>query len=261
MVKIIEMSIAEYLFTFADDRTALSDTNIRKASEHGRLFCAKDNDTYLGFICTTMGGGIEEILYAFTKPEFRGRGVFASLAKYIVSIANQDVKVSIHEKNTHFDEMEKLCRRLGFKEDECVHVFILDRESKEAWERFKEHQHYDQCRTFRGRNLLTSYVGSDEETFTEDGWFRTGDLVRVDEDGYLFIYGRSKEMIKLANGENIYPAELESCFNELPFVRDCEVFEDISESGAQSLSLECVLRETELVSLGSDPQAEVTEKL
>ena len=68
----------------------------------------------------------------------------------------------------------------------------------------------------RGPNLMTEYWGNPEATaaaFTEDGWFRTGDLGRVDRDGYFFVEDRKTDMI-VSGGENIYPAELERILAE-----------------------------------------------
>ena len=113
----------------------------------------------------------------------------------------------------------------------------------------------------RGDNMLTCYVGSEETAYTQDGWFRTGDLVTVDEDGFLYITGRIKEVIILDNAENIYPAELEAKFNELPFVRDSLVSEAVAENGKHILELEVVLRESEIPSLGDQPRQTAMEKL
>ncbi|MDE0702224.1 MAG: AMP-binding protein [Rhodospirillaceae bacterium] len=68
----------------------------------------------------------------------------------------------------------------------------------------------------RGPNLMTEYWGDPEATadaFTEDDWFRTGDLGRVDRDGYFFVEDRKTDMI-ISGGENIYPAELERILAE-----------------------------------------------
>ena len=68
----------------------------------------------------------------------------------------------------------------------------------------------------RGPNLMTEYWGNPEataEAFAEDGWFRTGDLGRIDRDGYFFVEDRKTDMI-VSGGENIYPAELERILAE-----------------------------------------------
>ena len=101
----------------------------------------------------------------------------------------------------------------------------------------------------KGKNMMEGYVGTEEPDAYSDGWFRTGDLVRMDEDGYLYITGRIKEIIVLPNGENVSPAEVEAHFNTLPLIQDSQVFEDRSELGAPILALEVVLRPTELAQL------------
>lgn len=96
----------------------------------------------------------------------------------------------------------------------------------------------------KGDNLMMRYEGDEEENVKayEDGWFKTGDLVRIDEEGYLYIIGRIKEVIVLSNGENISPAELEAKFCSLDYLADAMVYEDYTESGEQILTLEVVPR-------------------
>ncbi len=80
----------------------------------------------------------------------------------------------------------------------------------------------------RGEHVMTAYFKNEEatkEVFTEDGWLRTGDLGTIDQDGNIFIKGRSKNMILGANGQNIYPEEIESKLNNLPFVMESLVLE------------------------------------
>ena len=79
-----------------------------------------------------------------------------------------------------------------------------------------------------GENVIKGYYKNDEATqnvFTEDGWLRTGDLGTIDHDNRIFIRGRSKTMILGASGQNIYPEEIESKLNNLPFVMESLVVE------------------------------------
>mgnify|MGYP001118785996 CR=1 FL=1 len=75
----------------------------------------------------------------------------------------------------------------------------------------------------RGRNIMKGYYKNEAQTaevFTEEGFFRTGDLGTIDSKGIFYIKGRSKNMILGPNGENIYPEEIESVINEQEFVAD-----------------------------------------
>ena len=73
----------------------------------------------------------------------------------------------------------------------------------------------------KGYSLMSGYYKNEEATkaaFTEDGWMRTGDLGLLDSKGNIFIKGRSKNMILSANGQNIYPEEIEAVVNNQPYV-------------------------------------------
>ena len=73
----------------------------------------------------------------------------------------------------------------------------------------------------KGANVMLGYYKNEEataESFTTDGWMRTGDMGIIDEDGYLFIKGRFKSMILGPSGQNIYPEEIESAINNMPYV-------------------------------------------
>ena len=104
----------------------------------------------------------------------------------------------------------------------------------------------------RGDNMMDGYIGEDEAGVWEDGWFKTGDLARIDEDGFIYITGRKKEIIVLPTGENISPAELEAKFNECSLVADSQVFEDKNEAGRHFLALEVVPRAAEMAKFPAD---------
>lgn len=88
----------------------------------------------------------------------------------------------------------------------------------------------------RGPNVMRGYYRDPErtaETFTADGWFRTGDLGAIDARGNVFIRGRLKNMILGPSGENIYPEELEAVINAEPLVQDSLVL----QKGGQLVAL------------------------
>ena len=78
----------------------------------------------------------------------------------------------------------------------------------------------------RGENVCLGYYKNEEATkalFTPDGWMRTGDLGFIDANGYVYLRGRSKAMLLTANGQNIFPEEIESLYGSSPFVMECVV--------------------------------------
>lgn len=78
----------------------------------------------------------------------------------------------------------------------------------------------------KGENLMSGYYKNKEatnEAFTKDGWLKTGDLGYLDKEGFLYIKGRSKNMILGPSGQNIYPEELEAKITSLACVQECVV--------------------------------------
>lgn len=78
----------------------------------------------------------------------------------------------------------------------------------------------------KGPNVMLGYYNDEEATkeVLNDGWFRTGDLAKIDEDGYIFICGRKKSVIVLKNGKNIFPEEMEALVNKIEGVKESFIF-------------------------------------
>jgi long-chain acyl-CoA synthetase len=77
----------------------------------------------------------------------------------------------------------------------------------------------------RGPNIMKGYLDNPEATkaaFWEDGWFRSGDIGRIDENGYVYIVDRIKEMV-ITGGENVYPREVEEVLYTRPEIQECAV--------------------------------------
>lgn len=79
----------------------------------------------------------------------------------------------------------------------------------------------------KGPSMLARYDDAEATAgaFTEDGWFRTGDLGRVDDEGYVWVTGRLKEMIVLAGGKNVFPEPLETVYRASPVIEEIAVLE------------------------------------
>ena len=74
------------------------------------------------------------------------------------------------------------------------------------------------------------------EAFTYDGWFRTGDIGYMDDEGYIFITGRKKNVIILSNGKNVFPEELEEHLSYVPCILESVVLTRENENGDQLIT-------------------------
>lgn len=80
----------------------------------------------------------------------------------------------------------------------------------------------------RGENVMMGYYKNEQatnDTFTEDGWLRTGDLGVIDKDDFIYIKGRCKTMLLGSSGQNIYPEEIEAKINNMPYVLESLVLQ------------------------------------
>ena len=112
----------------------------------------------------------------------------------------------------------------------------------------------------KGPNIMLGYYGMEGETeaVLRDGYFYTGDLGYIDKDGYLFITGRSKNMIVLKNGKKIFPEELELLVNRLDLVEESMVFAmpDEQDKNDVKLSVKVVYNEDTV----KEKYGEISEK-
>jgi len=90
----------------------------------------------------------------------------------------------------------------------------------------------------RGQNVMLGYYNNDEatEAVLQDRWLRTGDLGKLDEDGNLFIVGRSKDVIIDSNGKNIYPDEIEELYGKSGFIKELSVVGLQDEDGGEKIA-------------------------
>ncbi|MGH2714265.1 MAG: long-chain-fatty-acid--CoA ligase [Thermoleophilaceae bacterium] len=99
----------------------------------------------------------------------------------------------------------------------------------------------------RGHNVMKGYWGrpeATEEAITEDGWFRTGDMAKLDEDGYFFIVDRKKDLI-IRGGYNVYPREIEEVLYEHPAIQEAAVLGVPDESLGEEVGAAVVLKKGE----------------
>ena len=85
----------------------------------------------------------------------------------------------------------------------------------------------------KGPSIMLGYYNNEEATkeTLEDGWLHTGDLAKIDKDGFIFISGRKKFVIVLKNGKNIYPEELETLVNKIDGIKESFVYGKPEEDG------------------------------
>ena len=91
----------------------------------------------------------------------------------------------------------------------------------------------------KGENVMIGYYKNPEatkEVFTEDGWFRTGDIGYMDKYGYIYITGRKKNVIILSNGKNVFPEEIEEYLAPIDIIEECVVMARENEKGELTIT-------------------------
>ncbi len=91
----------------------------------------------------------------------------------------------------------------------------------------------------KGPSIMLEYYNNKKATrdALQNGWFYTGDLARIDEDGYIFICGRKKSVIVLKNGKNIFPEEMENLVNKIEGVKESLIFGKINSDDKDDIKI------------------------
>jgi len=112
----------------------------------------------------------------------------------------------------------------------------------------------------RGQNVMLGYYNNEEATdaVLQDRWLRTGDLGRIDDDGNLFIVGRSKDVIIDSNGKNIYPDEIEDIYGKSGFIKELSVVGLPDDDGGEKIASLAVPDYEHDIAL---PRAEVNKRI
>lgn len=116
----------------------------------------------------------------------------------------------------------------------------------------------------KGESVMLGYYNNEEETkkvLEDDGWFHTGDLARIDKDGYIYICGRKKYVIVLKNGKNIFPEELEILVNKIEGVKESIVYGKPEDDGDYKICAKIVYDEDIINSLYNTTDPEKIHKI
>ncbi len=95
----------------------------------------------------------------------------------------------------------------------------------------------------KGPSIMLGYYENEEatkEALEPDGWFHTGDLARIDKDGFIYISGRKKSVIVLNNGKNVFPEEIETLLNKVEGIKESFVYEKKEDDGDIKVCTEIV---------------------
>ena len=95
----------------------------------------------------------------------------------------------------------------------------------------------------KGSSIMLGYYENEEATkaaLDDDGWFHTGDLARIDKDGFIYISGRKKSVIVLNNGKNVFPEEIETLLNKVEGIKESFVYEKKENDGDVKVCVEIV---------------------
>ena len=160
----------------------------------------------------------------FTVPHIEVKGVAACVPPTVDR--NRESRILSDE------EKEKLIASIGGEEKRVADAATCTTEYKivegELW--------------LRSKTQIMGYLNFSMERFTEDGWFKTGDMVETTADGYIKIVGRNKEIINVG-GEKVLPSEVESVLFQMPGVLDCLVYPENNPITGQMVVAKILFKE------------------
>lgn len=114
----------------------------------------------------------------------------------------------------------------------------------------------------KGASVMLGYYNNEEATknaIDSEGWFHTGDLARIDKDGFIFISGRKKDVIVLQNGKNIYPEEIETLINKVNGIKESMIY-GMPDDGDLKISAKVVYDKNAMKQLyGLDTKEKIEE--
>ena len=117
----------------------------------------------------------------------------------------------------------------------------------------------------KGDSVMLGYYENEEangEVFDNNGWFHTGDLAKIDKDGYIFISGRKKFVIVLKNGKNVYPEEIESLIDRSNLIKESMVYGMPDDDGDVTIGVKVVYDKEYIQNeLGNITEEEIREKI
>ena len=151
-----------------------------------------------------------------------------------------------------------LNQRENYKDDaagiplDCAEIKIVNPDSEGIGEIY-----------VKGDNIMLGYYKNPkltEESFA-DGWFKTGDLGRFDEEGFLHICGRKKNVIIANNGKNVFPEEIEDVINRSPFVNECFVYGEKDEKHDEIIAVQIVIDAEAFIEYAAKGNVSINDEL
>ena len=170
------MSLLENVIAFAGYQTAFSAQCVKRSAACGLLLGAREGGKYAGYLSAVRESGMIRILYAYTVPSYRGRGVFTALMRFVLRNTETAVRVSIPQNHPFHDPVVKVCLAEGMKKAESARVFTCHKEMYPVWARFMKEKGDRLCDYLKRRGYRSAYfaelgeeaVGQLRESGTSD---------------------------------------------------------------------------------------------